>query len=1129
MKTKRFISILLAVLFVMSALCLPVLAADDPVDIVDYPTTAYTEQKAKVDTMELMYTSDEYGYKMYFDRLSGEFALLNTKTGEYTFSNPYDIGVDSKASGDMLRYALLSQVLVQYTDTTTNNTVFLSSYYSAAVNGDQITFEPMSDGVRVEYAIGTVEAKRLIPKWIEATRFETLILNVLKTKTDLMTEDELFWYNNMTRAFYQKIDQTNPENEVRVDGWRNQYKCLNNNTEIIIYVINVDNARNFKQIETLIRKFCPEYTYDELEYDHELTGYEGEDKEPVLFRLAIEYSIDKYGLSATVPAKSIRYNETNYRLESIVLLPYFGCTSVKNVGTIERTGGYIFIPDGSGTLLSYYNKDGTVKTGTQGTGLMYGYDYTKESLSSGNANIQTARIPVFGLVETYNKTVETSRINRPAKIEVTEQKRGFIGIITEGVSFASITANLQDLAWAGFSGSAEYNTVFTTFNINQSDTVNIGGSLGSGALTTSSDSKYMGNYTVRFILLADETHREALDDMYFECSHVGMADAYRDYLIDDGTLSKFTSEDIADSIPLYIESFGSLEIDSTFLTIPVKKKIALTTFEDLITMSKMLGESNISNLKLILTSFANGTLGNSTYPVSLKWNGVLGGTSGFRKLVKYAQEAGISVFPDFDFANVTKFKPLSGFSMNKHAALTMSGKYSTKRNYDPVLQQVEKFGRSNIVSSAAFLELFNKFNKTYSKMGNDAISLKTLGTDLNSDFNTDNILTREDSIAYTDSTLQNIVENYNKLLISSGNSYALKYATDIVNLALDNSGFSISSYSVPFVGMVLHGTKNYTGSGLNMAGDVKYDVMKALENGAALYFILSYENVEKLKEDFNLTSYYSVNFETWFSDVVKYYTMLNDAMSDLQDATITGHSFLTAYRTDIDTAGVLFGTKIASDNTLVSTKNTYFENISAVDKLIADQRNADEAIVKETASQTLYNAAKVRASYIKKFITRYSEDEVVSVTYTKPDGTSRTFFINYNSYNVAVESDGKVFIVEANSFIDISKVTDAENAVTQSKQLSAWAPTTGALANFNTSYEKLNAAIAEGNELLIERSKTAIDTILSGIADKPADVIEATTNDGKTMYVNLTNKQVIVRITDTNYITIDAQSYLVND
>ena len=148
---------------------------------------------------------------------------------------------------------------------------------------------------------------------------------------------------------------------------------------------------------------------------------------------------------------------------------------------------------------------------------MYGYDYTKESLSSGNANIQTARIPVFGLVETYNKTVETSRINRPAKIEVTEQKRGFIGIITEGVSFASITANLQGTRVAGFSGSAEYNTgIHNLQYLNQSDTVNIRRLARLGALTTSSDSKYMGNYTVRFILLADETHREALDDMYFE-------------------------------------------------------------------------------------------------------------------------------------------------------------------------------------------------------------------------------------------------------------------------------------------------------------------------------------------------------------------------------------------------------------------------------------------------------------------------------------------------------------------------------------------------------------------------------------------------------------------------------------
>ena len=53
-----------------------------------------------------------------------------------------------------------------------------------------------------------------------------------------------------------------------------------------------------KNIESLIRKYCPEYTYDKLEEDHEITGYEGNEKEPPLFRLAVEYTIDEEGLTA---------------------------------------------------------------------------------------------------------------------------------------------------------------------------------------------------------------------------------------------------------------------------------------------------------------------------------------------------------------------------------------------------------------------------------------------------------------------------------------------------------------------------------------------------------------------------------------------------------------------------------------------------------------------------------------------------------------------------------------------------------------------------------------------------------------------------------------------------------------
>ena len=74
--TKRIICTVLA-LVLCFGLAMPVFAADS----VDYPSTEdWTYQKLKVDEMEEMY-SDE-NWKLYFDKTSAEFALLNVKTGE---------------------------------------------------------------------------------------------------------------------------------------------------------------------------------------------------------------------------------------------------------------------------------------------------------------------------------------------------------------------------------------------------------------------------------------------------------------------------------------------------------------------------------------------------------------------------------------------------------------------------------------------------------------------------------------------------------------------------------------------------------------------------------------------------------------------------------------------------------------------------------------------------------------------------------------------------------------------------------------------------------------------------------------------------------------------------------------
>ena len=56
-------------------------------------------------------------------------------------------------------------------------------------------------------------------------------------------------------------------------------------------------------------------------------------------------------------------------------------------------------------------------------------------------------------------------------------------------------------------------------------------------------------------MLTDETVAEekGIED-YYETSWMGMARAYRDYLLENGTLTRLTDEDVWDDISLYIES-----------------------------------------------------------------------------------------------------------------------------------------------------------------------------------------------------------------------------------------------------------------------------------------------------------------------------------------------------------------------------------------------------------------------------------------------------------------------------------------------------------------------------------------------------------------------------------------------
>lgn len=1154
MKKIRIISAVLAILLAFSAVSLPVFAAD-PADIGDYPTTEYESMYEKLSTMKEMFKSDEYGYKMYFDTQSGEFAIENLVTGELTFSNPYDIATATESSSsdkdndDMVRHALLSQIILQYEDTLTGATSTMYSYTDAALAGGQIQFKNIENGVRVEYALGTVETKRLIPQWIKADRFKSQILDVLALHVSEFSSEELQVYNGITKTqtYYKLVGPASedavydPQLTATPENPDSIRFLVENKGETMYFLLGL-GERAKKNIEKLIRKYCPEYTYDKLEEDHEITGYEGDEKEPPLFRLAVEYTVNKDGLTVSIPAKSIRYNETNYALENIVLLPYFGCTTLKDTaaenvegGKYTKNGGYIFIPDGSGTLLSYYNADGTVKSGIQG-GSLYGFDYAYEDLSATDANTETFRVPVFGLTETSVISTSVSRGSyKPVlgnKTETKDYARGFLAIIEEGESFASIRANLRQSPWT--SGTTEYSTVYALFAIKQSDSVTVGSSLGgsNAAMTATNSTKYTGNYTIRYVLLSDPTTAQAKGVDYYDPTYIGMANAYRDYLIEDGSIDELVATEVEKGLPLYIHSFGALDTDDTFLSFPITVEKPLTTFEDVISMADQLKENGITNVNFILEGFANGNMTKPYYPTYVKWGKTVGGEDGLEKLMSYASETGIGVYPEFNFSTVSWVKSFSGFSYRKYAARAMSGRYTTRRNYDPVYQIITKFGMGNVVSTGAYLTLFEKFSEDYEEYQIGAISSLALGTDLSSDYNEDYPITREDSKINTQDLLAAMKEQNGKVLVEGGNAYALPYVTDIVNLPLDNSRYQISSNSVPFIGLVLHGYINYAGGVINTEGDVQYEILKSLENGAALYFLLSYQNISEIKSAYmmGLNENYSVAYETWASEVIKNYKTLNDAIGNLQTAQITDHDFLTAFRMDSADAAYMFAQSNITRQKLADAKKIYLETREEVDRLRRNglETNASNLLVKEVAYLNDYNALTARYALEKAFTEKYATDGVVSVTYTDDSGKDTVFFINYNTYAVAVQNEDGVFMIDAESFVNAADIAPVAISGISYESVDCLQPTAGQLSAYQTAKEKYENTLVSGTPTQIARALSAVNKALDSIATTTKDVVKLSGANGEVAYFNYTGATVLVPLSETDYFVIPAQSYVMD-
>ena len=984
MKLSKIISTALVLATVLASLVFMTTAASaaiytnaDKVDengdpIIDYTakTAAYATREEKLADMEEIKTVGDY--RIWYESFTGEVAIEELSTGDILFTNPYDISDTYCKASATTKEQLLSQLIITYLDNEELKTMY--SYEEAAMRS-QIVMKDIKNGIRVEYAIGEEAIQRLVPRMTNVDRFQKYIIDPFEKAVADGVDGAEFAYQKFMTFYELKDINARGLSERQMKEMQKAFPIVN---QMAVYVCETKiSAQELKRLEGYVKKYCPQYTYEELDFDNQQTGFKNTDQIPPRFTMALEYTICDDGVEVTLPANGISFDETLYQLQDVTVLPYMGAGS-------NQYTGYTFLPDGSGAIFRYEDLKDTIYNVS---GKIYGADYAYHEIEGANA--ETMRFPVFGAVTNYSDPTDP-------KIEENKiyKDSGFLAIITEGDALATITTN---------HGGAlhPYNSVYATFTPRPSDTYNLADNssgLDSAEWTVTSSRRYTGSYKIRYVMLSGkDSSNGGYDPTYF-----GMAAAYRDYLSSAGQLEKLSSSN--EQLPLYIESFGSMKGTKRVLSFPVTIDVPLTTFEDIKTMTNELSEAGINNISYKMTGFANGGL-DSSAPIKLSWQSVLGGGSGFKDLVAYAAEHGITLYPDFDFAYINERDTFDGVNLKSQAVRTIDGRYTRKQVYDSGYQMFQPVG-GPAVSASVFESFWDKFGKRYNDYGNGAISLSTLGSDLNSDFDKNEPYHREDTKEYTEEFLSTVGET-NRIMLSGGNAYALKYANVVTNVPLTSSDYIRASETVPFSGIVLHGSKQITGTPINMEGDIGSAVLSSIENGASPFFTLSYENTQNLKSDDYWSQYYSIAYDIWKEDVIRYYGILNDAIGTLQGSYISEHDFLDGYR------------------------------VPDEDELAAD-RAAEAEVQKRNeegtaAAEERYRLAQIRAKRLgtaepSKYDYRYETETIDTQSKYKTQGGSvvlvgyeegTKFILNYNSYAITVEYGGQQYQIEAMGFVKL--------------------------------------------------------------------------------------------------------------
>lgn len=554
------------------------------------------------------------------------------------------------------------------------------------------------------------------------------------------------------------------------------------------------------------------------------------------FLIPLELTLTQNGLRAAVPLADIQEQSSAVKLTAVSPLPNFGAGK-------EGEEGYLLIPDGSGALLPFQ------KAGADYSSRVYGPDLSIVSKTKTQPSTRVM-LPVFG-----------SR----------RGEYGMLAIITEGDARAEVKAAMA-------STKSPYCTAGVSFIYRENILVDV-----SQKTFETTQVNMFEETPCRLKEFAVEYRPLEQPD------YVGMADAYRSYLIEEKGMKPLETQ----SSPLYIRLVGGVMRKESVFGFLVERVTPITTYKDAEDIAKTLRDAGVSDLTFNYIDWYKGA-DRSRLTVDLAAESRLGGKGGLKDLLSAMKQQGNRIYLDLNLTDMMQSQ--WGYSTRYDAAQTVQKEPAMQHSYLMSTFQIDSSAKLKFLLSPSLLaKAAGQVSGKRNTLAPTGYSLNSLGQKLYSDFG-ERAVDRGSGLALWEAALAKLSEQ-GAAMFSAANAYALPYASYIMDAPLDSNHYLAEQRAVPFYTIALHGLVNMSGTSVNAASDSKEAFLKALETGTGLQYTLGAQNVDLAGEAGSPYGYCTASL--WVDEAAENWTAAESYLRQVSDQQVAAHEQLAAgvYRT----------------------------------------------------------------------------------------------------------------------------------------------------------------------------------------------------------------------------------------